>query len=83
LHQPSGSEQAVAAVLAILAQIMVGQVVLVVVQQEAVEEEEHRTQGLSVLAVLAVTASLSFTKSSRYEQSLRYTRWHRPQHHCA
>jgi hypothetical protein len=41
LHQPSGSAQAVAAALAILAQIMVGQVVLVVVQQEAVEGEEH------------------------------------------
>ena len=68
-------------VLAILAQIMVGQVVMVVVQQEAVEGEEHSSPGLSVLAVLVVTGSFWSTKCSRYEQSLRHPWWHRPQHH--
>jgi predicted metalloprotease len=47
-----------------------------------VEEEEaaHR-QAHAVLVVLAATDSSWSTKYSRYEQSLRDTRWHRPQHH--
>jgi hypothetical protein len=47
-------------------------VVAVVVGQEAAH---------AVRQVLAVTDSLSFTKSLEYEQSVRHPWWHSSQHH--
>jgi uncharacterized heparinase superfamily protein len=77
---PSALAQVAVVVVAQVVQRLAAQVRQVDAVQEAEEEEAHR-QEHAVLVVLAAMASSSFTKCSPYEQSLRDTRWHSPQHH--
>jgi hypothetical protein len=83
-HRPSASEQVVAVALVTRAHLLsleVAQQVAVLLAVAVVDLKAMEQAAHAVRQVLAVTAFFWSTKSSRYEQSVRDTRWHRPQHH--
>jgi hypothetical protein len=83
-RQPSASERLVVVVLVLLGHrlwLAMEQRVGVLRAVAAAGRKAMVRAAHAVLVVLVVTDSLSSTKSSRYEQSVRHPWWHRPQHY--